>query len=158
MANRRQMAWTTKHFDSNIASAASVILDVALDHERECTVARVLLDLWYDMQLTQAADTAQVIDVGIGVVTEDAFAALAVPDPNSDTDEPMEGWLYLARTNVRFEAASNTYRGGHLQADLRASRKLGRNTLMMHERNSVSEGAAVTIIRRGIVRVLCWLP
>ena len=42
-------------------------------------------------------DGVMAIDVGIGVVSTEAFTAGVVPDPQTSSDYPTLGWLYRTR-------------------------------------------------------------
>jgi len=126
------------------------------------TVTRLIVDLEVGMQATSESEGEMVIDVGVGVCSDEAFVlgSTAIPDPNIEGDYPMNGWLYIAtgwvtqslptggtptamwRTNAVFKA------------DIRTQRKVDRGRLFLKLQNTdITLGQTVRVVGR--VRALC---
>jgi len=157
MASRRR-AWSDTRFNGAVLSDEAVsISDLLFDAPTSdtLTVVRILVDLQLSHIVTQAADAANVVDIGIGVSSTEAAAIgpSALPEPAVSTNYPPRGWLYAATKEVRFvvDTESTT---AHFQADLTAMRKVDKGFLFLFiQQVGVTLSASLTITGR--VRVLC---
>ena len=85
-AARRRSVWLDTLVDTNVADSGADIVDLMgswdRDDARGLTLARTILELSLIASTAGAADGKQVVDLAIGVVSREAFAAGVVPDPN----------------------------------------------------------------------------
>ena len=96
--------------------------------------------------------------VGIQVVSEEAFNAGVVPNPENQEEYPARGWLYRGVTAEYLDMANNiidTWSMGELRFDVRAARLVDRGILVC----SIIQTASVGVLHNtqvvGIVRALC---
>ncbi len=129
------------------------------------TVLRMIGE--YVISLTGAAtlSDAAFIAVAIGIVSSDAFAAGAIPDP---ADEPEYPWLYWADHAFNYGTAVGTGSGGSQAAngsgavrrhfDIRSMRKMKpRETLCTVVQYRDNTGAPPITTMFGVTRVLFGL-
>ena len=161
MVMRRRRAWADTRFaDLSILDAATSKSDLlaGLTPADTKTVTRVLVDLTFGYVSSFAQDGSNTIDVGIGVVSQEAFDLETLPDPNAIADYPQQGWLYVATKRCMQTFLTST--GLHLipavfQVDIRAQRKVDRGVLFMVLQNNAAEGLSATVRVYGRVRALC---
>ena len=97
-----------------------------------------------------------IVHVGIGVASQEAFAAATVPDPEINTDFPQRGWVW--RSNYRFQSFAADQAAvdrREIDLDIRARRKLenGEAYIVIHNISSAGTPSAKV---SGIIRQL-WL-
>ncbi len=123
------------------------------------TAARSVGDIMVYYDPTSAVvDSAQHIDIGIGVVSLEAFTAglASMPDP-SKAEYPPRGWLYTA-SGVTWQTTTAEGVMMHplrFQWDIRAMRKIDKGVPFMLLVSSIAKGAGVTTLVSGRVRTLC---
>jgi len=122
-------------------------------------VVRMLIHLWYTSSTGTAVDGSQQLFQGIQLASEDAFAAMAVPDPNNMTEYPIGGWMYRDIIVVT-ESASGQHLNNpvELWRDLRTQRKLDRSEMIFSVENNAGGGTTFSVDVQGIIRVLYKLP
>ena len=123
------------------------------------TVTRIIGDfkVMYSPNLT-IVDSLSIVDVGIGVVSRDAFtvAGTAMPSPNTVLDFPTRGWLYVATQAVsqQAESAGVVNEQAHFKFDLRAMRKIDKGVLFITLLQAdILVGGSMRVVGR--VRSLC---
>ena len=99
----------------------------------------------------------QSVVIGIGVASQEAFAAGVVADPQTDLDFPQGGWVYRCRHAV-IDDSTPGYPTPVIKEDLRSMRKIHRGELFMTVENLAAEGTTFSIRYVGIVRSLIKLP
>ena len=160
---RRRRLWETLGHAATIANGAQTFVDLLQNipdtEQMGLTVTRLLFDMWFTPDVGTGADGAQMVDVGIGLVSEEAFNAGILPDPNQNADQPVTGWLFKARTVVQVMVSPDAVLGGHMQVDLRAQRKMGqRAKLVLIMNNTAVVSTSFNVRNTGMTRVLCLLP
>ena len=103
-------------------------------------------------------ETVQAIDIGVMVVSGEAFTAGVFPDPETDSDTPTLGWLFRTRVGQFVDSSATIPDSWHtpvVRFDIRAGRKVDRGVLVMVMDKSVLDGVAHTLRVVGIVRALC---
>ena len=157
----RTFYWIDSLLDSAIASGGQVIPSLlgALTqiNTRGITIERVILDLWIIPSMLAGTNAAQILDVGIGVVTQDAVAAGAVPDPNTSADRPARGWLYRTRCLI-IDSNIEPLPAVRCTGDFRGKRKLDDGELVLVGNNTASQGTPFSVDMIGIVRVGYLMP
>ena len=162
MTMRRRRAWADLRIPGTTLAASSTLkydLLAGLTAMDTKTVTRIILDLTVCPPVTNAlnVDRTSVVDVGIGVVSQEAYDLETLPDMDNTADYPQQGWIYVA-TGLVYKIADS---GGPMwmhfarfEADLRAQRKVDRGVLFMSLLNIGINGAD-NIDFYGRVRVLC---
>ena len=159
----RQRAWADTAVNVSIASAAAgAVTDLrgSLDVPENMTLVRLILDL--DLLIDPEIETngEQVLHLGVGVTSVEAFTAGAVPLPSITTQYPPRGWLYVASKSVyqTVHASGQIWRKDQrFRLDLRGARKVDRGVLYMITENDTQGGGALAVILRGRVRALFLL-
>ena len=146
---------------SGSTSEVGLVDDTADPEKRGCTLIRLIMDFWMFPSIPGAVSGRQVVTMGIGVVSDDAFAAgsSGLPNPEVDGDYPVGGWLWRHKVPIFDETLATT---GPLviriKEDLRAMRKLDRSTVALMMKSVSNEGTSFTVQWMGIIRALYKLP
>ena len=124
------------------------------------TVVRIIGTIEIGINAISEIEYAQLIDIGIGVASVEAFAAAGVslPSPLIDTEFPPRGWLYVSTKECwQFKAVNNEQQRANaiFNFDVRAARKIDKGRLFIRLINSDLEGASFTVRVVGRVRTLC---
>ena len=162
---RRGTAWDDNRFNFGLGSGTfaniALVDDVADPEKRGCTLVRTIIDLQVFASDPGVASGRQLVDFGIGLVSDDAFTAGAtgMPNPEVESDYPVGGWLW----RKTFAVFDETLATGHvppveIKADLRAMRKMDRSTVAFMLSNGVGEGTPFAIQIVGLMRILYKLP
>ena len=161
MPSSRGRAWADSRFQSEaIADNAHIDRNLLVDAPvaDTLTVVRILGFLEVDVALSVDTDYGNIIDVGIGVSSVEAFAvgSAALPAPATPTEYPPRGWLYaMTKAATQFNSTQGQARKRAVfEFDLRASRKIDKGVLFLRIQNFSDSGAnGVSVLGR--VRVLC---
>ncbi len=161
MCARRATDWIDTVFRSDTASGAqslfSLMTGVAPVNVRRQTLVRTLITMDLFSTTVAGAWGTQSVDIGIGITSQEAFAAGVVADPNVSGDQPSRGWIYRTRRMVAQNSIGSPVLF-HLNADIRASRKLDDGECYFVLNNTVDLGTAFTVGVGGIIRQLWLLP
>jgi len=146
----------------SLVAGTDILKDILSDAPTSdtLTIVRLVVDLEAHYIITNTiTDSDSVVDVGIGVVSAEAFAAGvgAIPDPALSTGYPARGWLYIATKYVGQALTTSTgmfNTNAQFQADLRASRKVDKGKVIIRIANAnINVGGAMQVTGR--VRALC---
>jgi len=135
----------------------SLMTGVAPVNVRRQTLIRTILRLELFSETVAGAWGTQRVDIGIGITSQEAFAAGVVPDPNTDGDQPSRGWIYRTRV-VPSQNSAGAPVVLTLAADIRAARKLDDGECYLVVNNSTTTGTSFTVRQSGIIRQLWLLP
>ncbi len=127
------------------------------------TVNRIIRILQVVVKKTSEVEMMQIIDIGIGVSSLEAFnvGVTGLPDPQTQGDYPPRGWLYVSRRVVQQSLPTGgTPTAMWRQAavfnfDLRAMRKIDKGVLFLVGFSTTVDGAASSVRLIGRVRALC---
>jgi len=120
------------------------------------TIVRTLVDITF-MPIAAPTDFYTVLwKIGGGILSEEAVAAVALPDLNDDTDFPLRGWTFKL---VGVNGANPTEEEfGHITrvtGDFRSMRKLELDSAYFMLLNMITtDGIAPTLRAVGMVRTL----
>ena len=158
----RTLTWHRVSFDytalaSGVQGQANLLQNVPVTELVGVTIQRIIIQMVYSPGTSQNVNGAQLISLGVGIVSEESFNAQVVPDPNSNIDEPASGWLYRGVVPVTSDTA-NVHHPGRINVDLRAQRKMGRAILAIIHNNDAGEGSAFTVRQSGLISVLVMNP
>jgi len=164
VARRRTTAWEDTFISQTLANNArldqDLLVNVSDADKRGLTVVRTLIHLWYTSGASAPAVVgSQKLFQGIQLASEDAFDAMALPDPNNATEYPIGGWMYRDIIVVNESAVGlHTNAPRELWRDLRSQRKLDRSEMVFSVENNASSGASFDVDVVGLIRVLYKLP
>ena len=131
----------------------SLMTGVAPVNMRGMTLIRIILSLWVSSTTVAGAWGVQKIDVGIGVASQEAFAAGIVPDPVTSTDKPPRGWVYRTQFGVAQNGVGTPIVTNH-QVDIRGARKIENGELYIVVDNNAIAGTTFAVDVRGLIRTL----
>ena len=95
--------------------------------------------------------------MGIGVASQESFAAGSLPDPEIVGDFPTRGWVYRARYRIfGFAADQPQYMTRRIDLDIRAKRVLDNGESYLRGVNTNEEGTTGNVTVSGMIRQL-WL-
>ena len=158
--------WVDTIFGLNVASdgQSSVELDETAFTVQErrsvrWTLIRTILRLDIAATVRDSGEGDQLVTLGIGVVSQEAFAALTLPEPGTGLDFPIKGWVYRARYRVYAVAVDDqNVDVVRIDLDLRARRLMANGRLVLIADNTPNQGTATAVTISGIVRSLFLVP
>ena len=161
MVSRRGRAWAD-FLVGHTLSTSQISFDLLADLNAPETVTMTVVRIVGRILATPASANSALeslldIDMGIQVVSQEAFAAGVLPDPNTQSDYPAAGWLYRNRVGLYHQNTSGTVEGYHyplLTFDIRAARKVDRGRLVLTINKGVIDGSDQDVNLVGIVRSL----
>jgi len=124
---------------------------------RGLTTSRIIVDLSLSAPVA-VSDGLQTVSLGIAVVSQEAFNASVVPDPNLGADRPPRGWLWRTQVVVAGAASMSSAQPLRLMADIRGMRKVDDGELILITNNDSNDGTTFTVRLRGILRTIFLLP
>ncbi len=161
MPSRRATDWIDTLLSLSAASGAqtnlSLMTGVAPVNVRRQTLIRTLISISLTSASVAGAWGTQNADIGIGITSQEAFAAGVLADPVTANDQPSRGWIYRTRRLV----AQNGIGGGvihYIEADIRSQRKLDDGEAFIVIDNTADLGTPFTLSITGLVRQLWLLP
>jgi len=121
------------------------------------TLLRTIVGVDIAYTVHDSGEGSQAISLGIGIASQEAFAAGTVADPEIDTDFPTRGWVWRARYRVfGFAADQPAVFTRRIDIDLRSQRKLENGEAFIIISNGSFEGVASAVTTFGLIRQL-WL-
>jgi len=155
---RRRREWVTTRIaevGGDAAQDSERLLPVA-DIEKGMTLVRMVIgfDIVPDGPSVSSLNSMNV-SCGVGIVSEEAIASGALPDPNTSADNPLTGWLWLWR-GIVFE----DIRAGHprIDMDIRSQRKLMYGSPLFIVDYNLNSGVDFSTELIGYIRCLYLLP
>ncbi len=158
----RHMFWIDNLENIPVASGAKAevsLLGTLPESEGRSGMTLMRLILCWDLSYTihDSGEGQQLVDVGIGIASIEAFGAGVLSDPEIETEHPQSGWLFRCRVPIfGFAADQPAVYVRTIERDLRARRKLNNGVAFLSVSNMAESGAASAISLRGITRTL-WL-
>jgi len=158
----RQTRWVDTLLATTVASGAqgNIPLLGELTTRHRSTITRLILCYRVYPAVPRVVSGIQHVDVGIGVIQQEAATANIVPDPVAEGDFPSMGWLYRCRHSVFDEASGAVIElNMEVMRDLKSQRVLGQDAdLRFITDNTALQGSSFSIRVSGIVRTLVKLP
>ena len=102
---RRRTAWIDTLISENTPNAgqdlASLLSNLTKTESQGYTLTRCIIHLYVSLLTVPATVGNQRVDLGIGLASEESFAAGVVPDPSIATDRPISDWVWRDSAIVR---------------------------------------------------------
>ena len=159
---RRGTTWADTVFNSSMGSGGgnqtlSLISTFDPDERRGMTITRILMCLYIIPDPVGGTGGVQRMSIGVGIASQEAFAAGATPDPEDPEDFPQRGWMYRCSHAV-IDNLTPGYPTPVIREDLHAQRKIdtGEPYVRFVNENIQATGFAVRIV--GTIRLLLKLP
>ena len=157
----RQSYWDNTLVSQSIATGGQAVIDLSGTPgalSEGFTLVRTIFDLYIlPNSGTPSANGSQMLDIGVGLTSKEAFAASVVPDPNDPTERPVQDYIYRTRCVV-MQDDTQVLAPTMCRGDIRAGRKLAGGTLYMAIDSIVLTGSSFTIRVAGLVRCLILRP
>jgi len=158
---KRASDWIDTSLNLVVASGAqgslSLMTGVAPVNVRRQTLVRTIIGLQMNSTTVAGAWGTQIMDLGIGITSQEAFAAGALPDPVTAGDQPSRGWVFRQRRVVA-QNGNGSVVLYDIQFDIRAARKLDDGECFIVIDNTAGLGTAFSVVVTGMVRQLWLLP
>ena len=124
----------------------------------QMTLLRTIIGLNIGYAVHDSGEGSQLVSIGIGVVSQDAFNVAAdagIPNAELDADHPTRGWVWRTRYRVfGFAADQPAVFTQRVDMDIRSMRKLENGVSIMTITNEDIEGVSTTIQIHGLIRQL----
>ncbi len=161
MASSRKTRWVDARISFDVGNGAqntqTLFPGAGQDTHRDSTIIWTIASLWFMSATTAGAWGAQDIDMGFGVISQDAIGAGNFPDPVTPADFPVRGWLFRGSQGV----SQNGVAGGVLtqfDKSWRSQRKLDTGQYFLIANSTAVLGTAFSTRITGWVRTLLLLP
>jgi len=155
--------WIDTNFDDNITTSVAVLkslmtgVSAAQTRFDQMTLLRTIIGFNVGRLTHDSGEGSEIVSVGIGLASQEAFAAGSVSDPETPTDFPIRGWVWRGRYRIfGFAADDPTIFTQRIDLDLRAKRRLENGETFLNATLANIEGTNSTARLDGIVRQL-WL-
>ena len=157
----RRAVWIDTRVATSTGSAAQEILSLMVSAtglaSQGLTLTRTIVSMSF-FAPTAVSDGIATVDMGIGVVSREAFVASVVPDPDLATDRPPRGWVYRDQRTVLAAASMSTGLAVHVMADVRGARRVDDGELVLILDVNAVDGTAFDIVTRGLIRCVFLMP
>jgi len=158
-----RMLWIDTLLNDAVASGGQFARDLTTQFSTEetrlaqMTLMRTIMGVDLAYTVHDAGEGSQLFALGLGVESQEAFAAGVHPDPFTTGDFPTRGWVFRGVWRVfGFAADQPAVFTARIDKDIRARRKLENGLSFIVGDNLALEGAASAITVTGIIRQL-WL-
>ena len=131
----------------------SLMTGVAPVNMRGMTLIRTIISLSMFSTEVAGAWGVQVISIGIGVASQEAFAAGVLPDPTTPGDKPPRGWVYRTQQSI-WQNGAGAPVVAQINADIRGARKIENGELYIICDNNSVAGTTFGMRLQGLVRTL----
>ena len=156
----RQTDWVDTTIARSVASGAqdffSLATGMAPINLRGATLIRTIIRLDLHSATVAGAWGVQRLQMGIGITSQEAFAAGVLPDPVTAGDKPSRGWIWRGSIAVAQNGIGSPVMFD-LSADIRASRKIENGELFIVFDSAPGGGTAFTVGLNGLIRTLIKL-
>ena len=123
----------------------------------QMTLLRTIIGLNVGLTIHDSGEGSQLVSLGIGIASQEAFAVNRLSDPRIDSDYPTRGWVWRARYRVfGFAADQPAVFTQRIDLDLRSMRRLENGQSFLKIVNEDVEGVSSPITVHGLIRQL-WL-
>ena len=155
--------WADTRTTASVASGAQLLVSLMVSlpnleaRFNQLTLLRTIVRMDLAATVRDTGEGDQVVDFGIGIASQDAFAAGAVSDPNVGADYPIRGWIWRSMYRVYGVAIDDQNVDViRIDMDLRGKRKLENGEAFLVVNNAVNQGVAQAVQPTALIRQL-WL-
>ncbi len=121
------------------------------------TLTRTIVGIDIANTVHDSGEGSQQVALGIGITSQESFAAGTVPEPQVASDFPARGWVWRALYRVYgFAADQPAVFNARIDKNIKAQRKLENGEAYLVVDNNAIEGVAAVIRVHGLIRQL-WL-
>jgi len=157
----RETDWIDTNVDFTIASGAqafvSLITGAAPINMRGVTLTRLIISLGFTSTTVAGLWGIQQVDMGIGVTSQEAFAAGSLPDPSVPADKPQYGWVWKTSKAIS-QNGIGAVAVFDVMADARGQRRIQNGEVYFVADNTALLGTSFVVNCRGLIRMLTKLP
>jgi len=157
----RRSRWIDALVNITVASAGqnrqTMFPGVGQEQLRNATIVRTIGDLYMNSTTVADAWGVNMMDLGLGVISQEAIASVVFPDPNDADDYPVRGWLFRKRCAM-FQNGVGTMIVQSCSFDVRSQRKLDTGQYFLIANNTALDGSTSTYRLFGSVRTLVLMP
>ena len=153
--------WIDTRVNSDVAVGGqtfqSLMTGITETRFERMTLLRTIIGLDLARTVHDSGEGSEVLSVGIGIVSQEAFDASAIPEARLNTDYPTRGWVWRAQYRIwGFAADQPAVFTKRIDLDMRSQRKLDNGASMIVYDLEALEGANSTCRVMGLIRQL-WL-
>jgi len=155
--------WVDKTISNTVSTGAQlqVRLDTGLTLVQtrltQMTLLRTIIGLSIARTVHDSGEGSEILSLGIGIVSQEAFSASVLPDPEAEQDFPPRGWIFRGMWRIfGFAADQPAIHVERVDRDIRAQRKLENGVPFLVATVGNIEGVNSTVDVRGLIRQL-WL-
>ena len=121
------------------------------------TLRRTLIGVDIARILHDSGEGSEQVACGVGIASQEVFAAGQTADPETSTDFPIRGWIWRAQYRIFGYAADQpAVFDRRLDLDLRSQRKLENGEAYFKVRVDTENGVSSNVLISGMIRQL-WL-
>ncbi len=159
---RRETRWVDQLLNISIASGASTVASLTGELGPDALSGMTLIRSIFCYTVSPAAHTlvsgSMGIDIGLGMTQDEALAAAALPDVDTQSDYPNRGWIYRCR-HIVYDSINGEGGPGNVpmtqRADVRSQRKMGQDEdIFLALVNTSLEGTGFNVRFHGIILML----
>ena len=155
--------WLDKRLNNDVASGGPQLsvslarVDPTVQPRPRMTLTRTIIGLDLAYTVHDSGEGSQLVELGIGIGSLEAFASSIFPDPSVETDFPTRGWVWRMGYRVfGFAADQPTIFTRRIDLDIRSQRKLDNGEAYLVVDNNALEGVASPVRVNGYIRQL-WI-
>ncbi len=153
--------WIDTGFDDSVAIGTPLIrslmtgVSAADTRLSQMTLMRTIIGLDIGRTVHDSGEGSERVAVGIGIASQEAFAAGTLSDPEVNTDFPTRGWVWRGHYRTfGFAADQPTIFTRRLDLDMRSMRKLENGEAFLQITVSAIEGVSSNNSITGLIRQL----
>ena len=160
---KRPRVWVDTQVNGNLVAGAETLIDLLLSQVVDSQVRTVVRWIGrirvFPTNVANSVISAQLVSLGIGITSRDAFAAAggAVPSPAVLTEFPTQGWVIREQAVMINQQDSGTVEAWEFpefRFDIRASRKVDRGIAFAKLVNEDLVAGTTTVSVVGMIRSL----
>jgi len=123
----------------------------------QMTLLRTIVGIDCGRTVHDSGEGSERLAIGIGITSQEAFAAATLSDPSAVLDFPVKGWIWRGVYRIYgFAADQPAVFNRRIDLDLRGKRRLENGEAFMNFDLDAAEGANASVRIIGIVRQL-WM-
>ena len=154
--------WADSIFNLSIAAGTLSLLNLGFPTLSELqrrierfTLIRTIIGVDVQAAVRDSGEGDQLVDLGIGVFSDQADTVAELPSPGVPEDFPLRGWVWRARYRIYASAVDDqNVVPRRVDLDMRSQRKLENGRPRLIVANTNNQGQATAIAVTGMIRML----